>query len=62
MRFWSFLVGVFEPVAVGLLVIALGWAASERGRAHDHLARLRRVAGVNATGGADRFSVFDRAR
>ena len=61
MRAWDCLVGILEPVAVVLLLIALGWAASERGRVHDHLAQLRRVSGVNATGGADRFSVFDRA-
>lgn len=38
---WEFLVGVFGPVAVGLLLMALGWAAFERGRIHHQLARLR---------------------
>lgn len=38
---WGFLVDVVGPVAVGLLLIALGWAALERGRIHHQLARLR---------------------
>jgi hypothetical protein len=52
------LVGIFEAVSVGLLLIALGWAASERGRVHHHLAQRRRVPGVKATGPADRFSTL----
>ena len=36
---WGFVVDVVGSVAVGLLLIALGWAALERGRIHHQLAR-----------------------
>jgi hypothetical protein len=39
---WDVLVGILEPVAVGLLVIDLGWAAHTRGRIHHYLAQQRR--------------------
>ena len=42
---WALVVDVFGPVAVGLLLIALGWAALERGRVHHFLARRRSKAG-----------------
>jgi hypothetical protein len=40
---WDSLVGIFEPVALGILLIALGWAARERGRVHHHLTHQRPV-------------------
>jgi hypothetical protein len=54
---WALVVDVIGPVAVGLLLIALGWAALERGRVHHFLARRRSKAGqpgaadVGARGG-----------
>jgi hypothetical protein len=59
---WEVLAGMLEPVAVGLLLIVLGWAASERARIHRQLAQLRRVSGGSATGRADPFSVFDQGQ
>ena len=38
---WGFVVDAFGPVALGLLLMALGWAAFERGRIHHQLARRR---------------------
>jgi hypothetical protein len=58
---WNFLAGISEPVAMGLLLIALGWAASERGRVHHHLRQLRGGSRVDATARAKRFSVRNRA-
>ena len=49
MGVWDFLEGIFKSVAVGLLLIAIGWAAAERGRIHHYLAQQRRVSGVKAT-------------
>jgi hypothetical protein len=46
---WDFLEGIFKSVAVGLLLIAMGWAAAERGRIHHYLSQQRRVSGVKAT-------------
>ena len=44
---WDLFVGLLGPVMVGLLLIVLGWAASERGRVHQlsgaPSARLRRI-------------------
>ncbi len=58
---WEFVVDVFRPVAVGLLLVALGWAASERGRIHHDLVRLRRVSGIESASRSDRFSALDRS-
>ena len=58
---WELVVDVIRPVAVGLLLIALGWAASERGRAHQQLPQLRRLAGLESADHADRFSALDRS-
>jgi hypothetical protein len=46
---WALVVDVIGPVAVGLLLIALGWAALERGRVHHFLARRRSKAGQPGT-------------
>lgn len=45
---WERVVGVLEPVAIGLLLIILGWAAFERGRIHHHLAPRRGDSGQHA--------------
>ena len=58
---WEFVVDVARPLAAGLLLIALGWAASERGRIHHDLARQRRVSGIESASRADRFSALDRS-
>jgi hypothetical protein len=42
---WDLLVSLFKVAAVCLLLVGLGWAASERGRAHRP-AQERRAAGV----------------
>ena len=44
---WALVVDVVGPVAVGLLLIALGWAALERGRVHHLLVRRRSKAGAD---------------
>jgi hypothetical protein len=36
---WDSLEGISEPVALTLLLIALGWAARARGRVHRYLTR-----------------------
>lgn len=48
MEAWGFVVNVLGPVAVGLLLMSLAWAALERGRIHRRLARLRRGSGKHA--------------
>jgi hypothetical protein len=50
MDMWGLVVEVLGAVAVGLLLIALGWAAIERGSIHHRLTRLRRDPGRSAAG------------
>ena len=60
---WEFLVATLEPVAAGLLLIVLGWAASVRASVHRQLERLRRDSDGSADGRAeDPFSVFDQGQ
>jgi len=58
---WELVVDALRPLVVGLLLIALGWAASERGRIHHHLAQVRRVSGLESAGRANRFGALDRS-
>jgi hypothetical protein len=44
------LVRVLESIAVGLLVIVLGWTAIERGRIHQELRGSRKSAAVHVRG------------
>jgi hypothetical protein len=55
---WEFVRDALEPVAGVLLLIALGWAASERGRVHQHLALLRRGSGSESASRAEGFSAM----
>lgn len=43
MDMWGLVVELLGPVAVGLLLIALGWAALERGSIHRFARRARRI-------------------
>ena len=58
---WDVFVGLLGPVMVGLLLIVLGWAASERGRVHHYLAHRRRASDVHATSGTGRVSFIGRS-
>lgn len=46
---WGVVVDAMLAVAVGLLLMALGWAAHERGRIHRDRTRLRSP-GINLQG------------
>ena len=52
---WGGVVDAFQSVAVGLLLIALGWAAHERGRIHRDLPQLRRVSGIHLHGAQEQW-------
>jgi hypothetical protein len=43
MSAWSFFVDVVGVTVTTLLVVAVGWAASERGQIHREWVRLRRA-------------------
>jgi len=45
MSAWALFVDVAGLVFTGLLMLALGWAAIERGRVHRQWERLRRESG-----------------
>jgi hypothetical protein len=52
---WGVVVDAFQSAAVGLLLIALGWAAHERGRIHRDLPQLRRISGINLQGAQEQW-------
>ena len=52
---WGVVVDAFQSVAVGLLLIALGWAAHERGRIHRDLPQLRRSSGIYLQGAQEQW-------
>lgn len=47
MSAWALFVDVVGVVFTGLLMLALGWAAAERGRIHRGWARLQHARGQN---------------
>ena len=53
MSAWMLFVDVVGLVFAGLLTIALGWAAVERGRVHREWGRLRRVLGQKVVQSVD---------
>ena len=53
MSAWTLFVDVVGLVFAGLLMIALGWAAVERGRVHREWARLRRALGQKVVQSVD---------
>jgi hypothetical protein len=57
---WDVAVSVFQPVATGLFLVALGWAARERGRAHRDLPRPRDISGITRKERRNRGLILSR--
>ena len=53
MSAWALFVNVVGLVFTGLLIVALGWAAIERGRVHREWARLQRAVGSKVSQSLD---------